>query len=104
MELYKVLVSRSYHQDLQAILRYLAHDLLSPKAAEDFLDLIEETVQGLSSMPYRFELVKDERLRQQGYRKCLVKNYLLFYKVFEQEKIVRVYRVTYARRHWESLL
>ncbi len=104
MELYKVLVSRSYHQDLRAILRYLAHDLLSPKAAEDFLDLIEKTVQGLSSMPYRFELVKDERLRQQGYRKCLVKNYLLFYKVFEQEKIVRVYRVTYARRHWESLL
>ena len=93
-----------FYYTYKYVTRTLAHDLLSPKAAEDFLDLIEKTVQGLSSMPYRFELVKDERLRQQGYRKCLVKNYLLFYKVFEQEKIVRIYRVVYARRHWEYLL
>ncbi|NLZ66755.1 MAG: type II toxin-antitoxin system RelE/ParE family toxin, partial [Clostridiaceae bacterium] len=48
--------------------------------------------------------VRDDTLRQQGYRRCLVKNYLLFYKVFEQEKIVQIYRVIYARRIWERLL
>jgi toxin ParE1/3/4 len=104
MERYKVIVSREYHQDLLMILRYLIHDLKSPAAASHFLDAIEETVQGLSTMPYRFELVRDDTLRQQGYRRCLVKNYLLFYKVFEQEKIVQIYRVIYARRIWERLL
>lgn len=104
MEHYKILVSEEFHQDLQKILHYILHDLSAPLAAADFLDAIEDTVQGLSSMPYRFEMVRDENLNRKGYRKCIIKNYLLFYKVFEEEKTVRIYRLIYARRNWVRLL
>ena len=104
MEHYKILVSEEYHQDLQKILHYILHDLRAPLAAADFLDAIEDTVQGLSSMPYRFEMVRDETLNRKGYRKCIIKNNLLFYKVFEEEKTVRIYRLIYARRNWVRLL
>ena len=104
MEKYKVVVSNKYQQDLRNILHYLISDLNAPIAAMDFLDEVEETVKGLSLMPYRFVLVRDELLRQQGYRTCLINNYLLFYKVFEQERIVQIYRLIYARRNWKNFL
>ncbi len=63
----------------------MIHDLKAPIAAENFLDDVEETVHGLKDMPDRFELVKDETLRNAGYRKCSIKDYLLFYKVFEKK-------------------
>lgn len=101
---YKVIVSEKYQQDLRGILHYLIHDLNNPVAAVDFLDAVENTVRGLSIMPSRFGLVMDEMLKQKGYRKCSIKNYLLLYKVFEQEKTVRIYRLIYGRRSWEQLL
>ena len=94
MEHYKTLVSEEYHQDLQKILHYILHDLSAPLTAADFLDAVEDTVQGLALMPYRFEIVRDETLNRKGYRKCIIKNYLLFYKVFEEEKTVRIFRLT----------
>ncbi len=64
----------------------------------------EIVVNGLSFVSERFALLKDETLNQQGYRKCVVKNFLIFYKIFEEENIVRVYRILYARRNWKFLL
>lgn len=104
MKQYKVLVSRRYHQDLKSILGYMIHDLKAPIAASNFLNVLEETVQSLQEMPYRFELVKDETLKQQGYRKYSVKNYLLFYKILENEKVIRIYRLIYGKRNWERML
>ncbi len=104
MEHYKILVSEHYHQDVRSILSYMIHDLKAPVAAANFLDDVEETVHGLKDMPDRLELVKDETLRNAGYRKCTIKDYLLFYKVFEKEKTVRIYRLIYGRRNWQVLL
>lgn len=104
MEHHKILVSEEYHRDLQKILHYILHDLSAPLAAAGFLEAIEDTVQGLASMPYCFEKVRDETLNRKGNRKCNIKNNLLFYKVFEEEKTVRIYRLLYARRNWIRLL
>lgn len=104
MKHYKVLVSRRSHQDLQAILAYMIHELKAPAAAASFLDEVETVVRGLEVMPERFELLRDEPLRQAGYRSCQIKNYLLFYKVIEQKKTVQLYRLIYARRNWKDLL
>ncbi len=104
MEPYRVVVSSKYHQDMTSILYYMTHDLKEPIAASRFLEAVEKAVQGLSMMPERFELVKDEVLREAGYRKCPIKNYLLFYKISKSEKTVRIYRIIYARRNWKFLL
>ncbi len=72
MENYKILVSEEYQQDLQKILHYILHDLSAPLAAADFLDAVEDTVQGLASMPYRFEMVKDETLMRDHVRSFLL--------------------------------
>ena len=41
---------------------------------------------------------------KEGYRKALIKNYILFFKVFEDEKKVIVYRSIYGARDYQKLL
>ncbi len=55
-------------------------------------------------MPQRFPLISDERLSQMGYRKLVVKNYVVFYLIDEKNKVVEIGRILYGRRDWLSLL
>ena len=39
-----------------------------------------------------------------GYRKLVVKNYVVFYLIDEKNKVVEIGRILYGRRDWLSLL
>lgn len=86
MKHYNVLLSRRSHQDLQAILAYMIHELKAPAAAASFLDEVETVVRGLEVMPERFELLRDEPLRPAGYRSCRIKNICSFTKFLNKRK------------------
>lgn len=104
MEQYKILVSESYHRDLKGIIHYISHNLDAPFTASDLLDEIESTVSSLSTMPQRYELVNDNYLRGKEFRKCLVKNYIIFYKIHEESKTVMVHRILHTRQNWMDIL
>ncbi|HBG16880.1 MAG TPA: hypothetical protein DDW93_08890 [Firmicutes bacterium] len=39
-----------------------------------------------------------------GYRKLIVKNYIVFFTINEKSKVVDVERILYARRDWLRIL
>jgi len=98
MEHYKILVSETYHRDLKGIIHYIFHNFDTPFTASDLLDEIESTVSSLST--HRYGLVDDAYLRHKEFRKCPVKNYIIFYKVHEESKTVMVHRILHARQSW----
>ena len=104
MEHYKILVSETYHRDLKGIIHYISHNFDAPFTASDLLDEIESTVSNLSTMPHRYGLVDDAYLRHKEFRKCLVKNYTIFYKVHQESKTVMVHRILHARQNWINIL
>ena len=104
MKHYKILVSKTYHKDLRDIIHYIYHNLDAPITASTLLDEIESTVSNLSTMPHRYGLVDDAYLRHKEFRKCLVKNYTIFYKVHEESKTVMVHRILHARQNWIDIL
>lgn len=104
MEQYKILVSESYHRDLKDIIHYISHCLDAPFTASDLLDEIESTVSNLSTMLQRYRLVDDNYLRGKEFRKCLVKNYIIFYKIHEESKTVMVHRILHIRQNWIDIL
>ena len=104
MKHYKILVSETYHKDLKNIIHYILHNFDVPFTASDLLDKIESTVFSLSTMPHRYRLVDDSYLRNKEFRKCLVKNYIIFYKVHEENKTVMVHRILHARQNWIDIL
>ena len=72
-------------KDMLEIVRYISGELQNPDAADR---LAVELVDAL----------------KHEYRKILVQNYLMFYWVDEEKKLVTVARVVYAKRDYGRLL
>lgn len=101
---YRVDVSEPAENDLRDIVRYIASQLSAPVSALKMMELLEEAMAGLSDMPQRYSYAADERLSQMGYRKLTVKNYVVFFSIDEQNKVVDIERILYGRRDWLRIL
>lgn len=42
--------------------------------------------------------------KYRGYRKLIIKNYIAFFTVDEQARVVDVERILYARRDWLNII
>ena len=91
-------------QDMTGIARYIARELANPEAAEKLSVELIEAADRLSAFPYANPAYFQMKPLMHEYRKLLVQNYLMFYRVDEKTKTVTVTRVIYARRDHEKLL
>jgi toxin ParE1/3/4 len=99
---YSVIVSDEAMTDLDDIVDYLSH--FSDSVALKYHDLIEKSVADLSFMPARCPFVRDDRLREKGYRWFFVQNYTIFFVIDDINTIVDVRAILYARREYTALL
>ena len=91
-------------QDMTETVRYISHELCNPSAAEKLADEIIEAAEKLAEFPYINAIHPTIKLLKQEYRKLIVRNYIMFYWIDEQEKRVTIARFIYARRNYEKLL
>jgi addiction module RelE/StbE family toxin len=101
---YRIEISAPAEDDLRDIVRYISAQFAALETALGMLETIEQAILQLADIPQKYPLVRDERLAMLGYRKLVVKNYVVFYTIDEATQIVDVERVLYARRNWQSLL
>ena len=101
---YNLIITEPAEMDLIETGLYVNRILNSPIAAQNLLDEIESHILSLGQMPERYALVSSERLAILGVRAIPVKNYLIFYVVYEDSKTVAVVRVLHGSRDWEGLL
>ncbi len=101
---YKIIETSLALQDLDNILGYIAVSLASPKAASDFADRVEKCYSNLERTPLMYELCRDPHLRLMGYRKAVLKHYIMIYKIEEGSKTVAVMRFFHGRQDYEKLL
>ncbi|HAG10324.1 MAG TPA: type II toxin-antitoxin system RelE/ParE family toxin [Desulfotomaculum sp.] len=104
MAKYRVDVSEPAENDLRDIVRYISAQLSASMTALQMMDTVEEAIMGLAVMPQKCPPVTDERLAIMGYRKLLIKNYIVFFTIDEKSKVVDVERILYARRDWHHIL
>ena len=104
MESDKVQLTQSATEDLRSISSYIAYDLKEPAVAKKLVERIKVTVMSLAKLLLRHNLVSDEILAAQGFRKTMLDNYIIFYIVSEKDKIVTVVRILYGKRDWIHLL
>ena len=101
---YKVYLSEPAENDLCDVARYISAQLDAPVTALKMMDVIDEAISALASMPQKCPPVTDERLMAMGYRKLIVKNYIIFFTVDKKNKVVDVERILYVRRDWLRIL
>lgn len=99
-----MLVSELAHRDLDNIISYIAVQLANPKAAGDFLDELEKCYGYLKSNPMMYAKCQNKRLEKEGYRRVLIKNYVLVYKINEASKTVSILRFFYSAQDYVKLI
>ena len=102
--MYKLIVAELAHQDLDNIVSYIAIQLANPTAAGDFLDEVAKCYGYLKSNPMMYAKCQDKRLEKEGYRKALIKNYVLVYKINEASKTVSILRFFYSAQDYVKLI
>ena len=102
--MYKISITELADADLDEIISYIAVELAAPKAASDFTDAVEACYANIQRNPMCYEASRDPRLRDEGYRRAVIKNYIMLYKVFPERGDVIVFRFFYGRRDYVNLI
>ncbi len=102
--MYKINVSELAHHDLDRIVSYITVNIASPMAATNFLDEVEKCYDYLKHNPYMYVKCQNERLEKESYRKIPIKNYLLVYKIVEEDKTVNILRFFYGAQDYLELI
>lgn len=101
---YKIEFSEDARKDLLDIYSYIKYNLEEPNIAENLIQKIKEEIYKLVETANIYAIIDDEIIRKLEIRKILVDNYIVFYKVAKDDKIVQIVRIMYARRNWLNLL
>ena len=102
--MYKLYMTELAQNDLDSIVDYIALQLGNPTAAGSFLDEVDRCYSYLKLDPFIYAKCIDTRLESEGYRKAVVKNYLIIFKVNEVKKAVMIYRIIYGGRDYIKLI
>ena len=101
---YEIYITRAAEKDLNSALDYIEYVLLNPQAADDLLENVEKEIQELSDFPEKYALIDDPVLKAWGVRYTVIKNYLAFYVVSEEEYKVFIVRFLSGKRDWTTIL
>ena len=91
-------------KDMIEIVKYISEELQNPDAANPLATELIHAAESVITFPYAPPVYQPLRPLRHEYRKILVKNFLMFYWVDEEKKLVTIARVVYAKRDIRRLL
>ena len=89
-------------KDIEEIYLYISRVLFNEKAANDFLDELENSLNTICEFPDSCPLLENELVDDPTLRKLLIKNYIVFYRCKNDE--IQVIRVLYGMSNYFSKL
>ena len=93
---YLVIFSEQSLSDLKAISDYISEQ--APLTAPRFIEKLLDSVESLEFLPHRYKVAQARNVRPGGVRIMPVASYLVYYRVIENKKAVRVLRVRHGAR------
>lgn len=96
---YKVQITNYALVQMKEIRNYIANELHAPKAAYNLILEMKNKVASLDNMPECNQLVDSPKWREQGIRKILVKNFIMYYWIDEGQQTVYITAVVYEKRN-----
>jgi len=102
--MYSLNITNIAEEDILSAINYITNVLNAPMAANNLLDEIEKYEETLEKSPNIYPFVSDEYLAEKGLKFVMIENYIMFYTIDEDEKMVNVIRFLYGRRNWKNIL
>lgn len=88
---YNIIQDRRFKRDLMKIYEYIAYDLEEKRIAIKLVNTIMTKLKNLEVFPFAYKLYKKEDNFE--YRKFIVKNYIIIYKINLKEKEIFILRI-----------
>lgn len=101
---YKLLITASALNELNEIVDYISNNLDNPFAAAGFLDKVEECYDRLKDNPKIYQCCDHQNFKEKGYRKVIIKNYILIYRIDEKNNTVYILHFVYGRQDYNSII
>ncbi len=101
---YKVVQTDLFQSDLDDVIRYIALALNNKSAATALLDAMDRCFDDLGRTPLMYEVCRDPHLRELGYRRAVIRNYIMVYKVDDTARRVTVLRLFHGKQDYENLI
>ena len=86
--MYRVDISNTADYEPDKIPTYIAEELETPGAAASFVDAVYACYDKLEETPYIYEACRDPRLNREGYRRAVIKNYVMLYKIYDHALVI----------------
>ncbi len=104
MQKFNLKFTKLAQTDLDKTYYYISSTLISPRAAGRLMDSIEQSILRLLEFPLSCPCVEIEPFKTKGYRKLIVGNYIVFYKVDNKKRDVIIMRIVYGARNYKEVL
>ena len=104
MTYYMIHFSNNAKRDLRNIVNYISNVLIEPDIAIKVFNEIMFNIYKLSYLGVSFRILDIKGIKENGIRKFVVKNYLVFYTVDKDKKIVDIKRIIYGKTYWLDIL
>ena len=101
---FKIQTTENAQRDLDHIIEYIAVELANPSAASTLLDKVDKCCDDLSRMPYMYSECQRSRLKAMSYRKAILGNYIMVYRVDESTQTVYILRYFHGKQDYEKNL
>ena len=102
--MYKIEFTELFRDDIVDANEYLMDKSKSKFVVRNYFKTVYDKIYQIKEMPFAWSLVDDDHLASKGYRSFLAKNYLIFFNIIENEKVIRMYRFLHSSRDWASIL
>lgn len=98
---YNIIFTDIAKENLDEIYYYINENLKEPSTAEKLITLIENEINRLSYYPYSCRKIHIKP-RNELYRRLVIKNYIVLYRVIEEKKEVVIFYIIYAGKNYLS--
>lgn len=88
---YNIKKTKEFEKELDKIYRYIVNKLKEPIIAIKFINLVIKKLKILEYFPFAHKLIK--RTKKFEYRKLIIKNYIIVYKINLKEKEITILHI-----------
>lgn len=90
--------------DIDGIIYYISNNLKNRTASCKLRNLLIESMDKIVESPYGCSIYQQAKFLKKEYRSFKVKNFLMFYTINEQDKIITIVRVLYQKMDISKVL
>lgn len=101
---FRVDITETAKNDMIEAAEYIDYVLKTPQAADNLMEAVEKEIGSLTAFPERYAVLDDSVLSSFNVRFVRVKDYLAFYVIMEDERLVVILRFLHMRRDWTEIL